>query len=82
MKLARRTLSVSPATAGGEAAWLILDVTEARGQTMTDSLLVRRADLRPLSRAAQIGPLRLETRFAADSITGSLSAPGAPWASV
>lgn len=82
MELARRVLTVSPATAGGEPAWLILDVTEARGQTMTDSLLVRRADLRPLARAAQMGPLRLEARFGADSVTGSLSAPDAPSAPI
>ena len=82
VELARRVLTVAPATVGGEAAWLILDVTEARGQTMTDSLLVRRADLRPLSRAAQMGPLRLETRFGGDSITGSLSAPDAPAAPI
>ena len=78
VELARRTLSVAPAAgpSSGEA-WLILDVTEAQGQQMVDSLLVRRSDLRPLARNAQMGPMRLEAHFGEDSVRGSLSAPQA-----
>lgn len=82
VELARRTLTVSPVAAPGDPAWLILDVTESQGQVMTDSLIVRRRDLRPLSRAAQMGPLRLEATFGPDSITGALTAPDTPGAPI
>src|SRR5688572_10988326 len=38
IELARRTLTIAPAMHEGVAAWLLLDRTSARGQTMTDSL--------------------------------------------
>lgn len=79
VELARRTLTVAPA---GDSAWLILDVAEARGQSMTDSLLVRRRDLRPLSRAATMGPLRLQATFGPDSVSGALTAPETPGAPI
>lgn len=76
MELARRTLTVAAADHQGTPAWLLLDQTVARGQTMTDSLFVTRADLRPLRQAAEMGPLRVATRFTADSVTGAMSVVG------
>lgn len=76
VELARRTLSVRAAEHGGAPAWLILDETSARGQSMTDSLLVARADLRPLRRVADMGPMRIVLGFAGDSVRGTMTVPG------
>jgi hypothetical protein len=76
IELARRTLTIAPVSEDGSAAWLLLDVTAARGQTMTDSLVVARDDLRPLRRAAEIGPVRLTLRFVGDSAVGTMRVPG------
>ena len=76
VELARRTVSVAAADYLGVPAWLIVDETDARGQLMPDSLIVRRSDLAPLARAARMGPVRLAVVVAGDSITGTMSAPG------
>jgi hypothetical protein len=76
IELARRTLTIAPAMHEGVAAWLLLDRTSARGQTMTDSLLVARDDLRPLRRSAEMGPVRIHLGFRGDSAVGTMSAPG------
>ena len=76
VELARRTLTIAPAEHEGAAAWLLLDRTSARGQVMTDSLLVARDDLRPLRRSAEMGPVRITLGFRGDSAVGAMSAPG------
>ena len=76
IELARRTLTIAPTVHEGAAAWLLLDRTSARGQTMTDSLLVARDDLRPLRRSAEMGPVRIRLAFRGDSAVGTMSAPG------
>jgi hypothetical protein len=76
IELARRTLSVTAAEYRGTPAWLILDETDAHGQLMPDSIIVRRSDLAPLARAARMGPVRLAVVAAGDSLTGTMSAPG------
>jgi hypothetical protein len=76
IELARRTLSVTAADYAGTPAWLIVDETNARGQVMPDSIIVRRRDLAPLARAARMGPVRLAVVVAGDSLTGTMTAPG------
>lgn len=82
VELARRTLSVAATTHEGRPAWLILDDTRARGQRMTDSLIVARDDLRPLRRVADIGPMRIALTFPGDSVRGTMSLPGGDTAAV
>ena len=76
IELARRTLSIREAEYLGTPAWLILDETDAHGQLMPDSIIVRRSDLAPLARAARMGPVRLAVVAAGDSLRGIMSVPG------
>jgi|GEM_PF-4322926 len=75
MELARRTVRVLPAP-GDPSVWLVLEETDSHGRLMADSLLVRRADLRPMSRAATMGPVRMSLSFGQDSVRGAMTAPG------
>ena len=76
VELGRRTLSIEATTHDGAAAWRLVDETEARGQRMADTLLVARDDLRPLRRAAAMGPLRLSLDFTPSGARGTMRAPG------
>ena len=76
VELGRRTLSVRATEHEGTPAWLIVDDTRARGQVMTDSLVVARADLRPLRRVADMGPMRIVLTFPGDTVRGTMTVPG------
>ena len=82
VELGRRTLTVRATEHEGTPAWLILDDTRARGQAMTDSLVVTRAELRPLRRVADMGPMRIELAFPGDTIRGTMAVPGGQAAEV
>lgn len=75
IELARRTLTVgqSPSDA---ATTLIVDETDSHGQVVADSTFLSTDGLRPLRRSAAMGPLRIVLRFGADSVRGTMSAPG------
>lgn len=82
VELARRTLTVRAVEQGGERAWLVLDDTRARGQVMTDSVVLAAGDLRPVRRTADMGPMRIALTFPGDSVRGTMSVPGGDPASV
>jgi len=82
VELGRRTLTVRATEQDGAPAWLILDETRARGQAMTDSLVVAREDLRPLRRVADMGPMRIVLAFPGDTIRGTMAVPGGDAAQV
>ncbi len=82
VELGRRTLTVRATEHDGAPAWLILDETRARGQAMTDSLVVTGADLRPVRRVADMGPMRIVLAFPGDTIRGTMAVPGAEPADV
>ena len=77
MELAQRTVTVQAAP-GNPDAWRVLDETNAHGQLLGDTVLLARRDLRPLSRRASLGPVRLALDFGTDSVRGRISAPDAP----
>lgn len=53
--LGLRTVTISLTDSGTAAAWLVTMSTELQGQMVTDSVVMRRADLSPVSRHAIIG---------------------------
>lgn len=75
MELARRTVRVLRAPASPDA-WLLIEETDSHGRLMADSVLLARDGLRPLSRDATMGPVRLSLRFDGDSVRGAMTAPG------
>ncbi len=75
IELARRTLTVGPSPADA-ATTLVVDETDSHGQVVADSLFLSSDGLRPLRRSAAMGPLRIVLRFGADSVRGTMSAPG------
>jgi hypothetical protein len=50
--LGSRTVSISPTDSGDAAAWLVVMSMEVEGQQITDSVVMRRSDLSPVSRHA------------------------------
>jgi len=71
-----RTVSAEEATYQGSPAWLLLETRTTERGSATDSLLVRRDDLRPLHWGATLGPARLSAEFVADTaLFGATSGP-------
>jgi hypothetical protein len=70
-----RTITLAETSYGGSAAWLLLETRVAVGPTLTDSLIVGRADLRPVHWSAQLGDARIGLEFSADSLFGAVTAP-------
>ena len=71
-----RTVSADEATYQGSAAWLLLETRTTERGLATDSLLVRRDDLRPLHWGATLGPARLSAEFVSDTaLFGATSGP-------
>jgi hypothetical protein len=70
-----RTVTLSETTYGNMPAWLLLETRVAAGPTSTDSLIVGRADLRPLHWGSILGEARIGLEFSGDSVFGAVSAP-------
>lgn len=71
-----RTISAGQATYQGSPAWLLLETRTTERGLATDSLLVRREDLRPLHWGATLGPARLSAEFVSDTaLFGATSGP-------
>lgn len=75
IELARRTLTVGPSPSDA-ATTLVIDETDSHGQLVTDSTFLSTDGLRPIRRSSAMGPVRVLLRFGADSVRGSMSAPG------
>lgn len=71
-KIGTRALVIEQATLDGRPAWLIAESSWTSGASMSDSLFVDRATLRPLRRALHMGGARLVADFDADSARGSI----------
>jgi hypothetical protein len=70
-----RTITTSETTYGGTPSWLVLETRIAAGPTATDSLILTRADLRPVHWGSMLGDARVGLEFAGDSLFGAVSAP-------
>lgn len=71
-----RTISAGQATYQGSPAWLLLETRTTERGLATDSLLVRRDDMRPLHWGATLGPARLSAEFVSDTaLFGATSGP-------
>jgi hypothetical protein len=70
-----RTITMSETTYGGTPTWLVLETRIAAGPTATDSLILTRADLRPVHWGSMLGEARIGLEFAGDSVFGAVSAP-------
>ena len=80
------TVVIADASVGATAAWRVEHVTRSgvpgKTRVEAETLVVAKRDLRPISRIVSIRPysrfrvLRIEQRFAADSVTGFLTADG------
>ena len=70
-----RTITLSETMYGTSPGWLLLETRVAAGPTSTDSLIVARADLRPLHWGSLLGDARIGLEFAGDSVFGAVSAP-------
>jgi hypothetical protein len=70
-----RTVTLSETTYGTTPAWLLLETRVAAGPTSTDSLILARADLRPLHWGSMLGEARVGLEFSGDSVFGAVSAP-------
>lgn len=70
-----RTLAVSPTTAKGAPAWLVVDMQQSGQSALYDSLTLAQADMRPLYHVWRLGPMRTEFTYAKDSVSGSATLP-------
>jgi|SRR5437867_3777563 len=68
-------IKISETQYAGAPAWLLAQ-NGARGTAAaSDTLVVARADLRPLHWIASLGPARLAVEFTADTVFGAMSSP-------
>ena len=70
--LGTRTVTVSDATLGGMAGWLIADARQGTAVETTDSVYVQRGDLAPERWMATIGRAQLGTTFTRDTMFGAV----------
>jgi len=70
-----RTITLAETNYGGSATWLLLETRVAVGPTLTDSLILARADLRPIHWSSLLGDARIGLEFSGDSLFGAVSAP-------
>ena len=71
---ANTTVTVAEATHGARPAWLLVETSSLPTGEASDSMLLDRATLAPLSRTVHQGPATIELRAHADSITGRIEA--------
>ena len=74
--LGTRTVTVSDATLGGMAGWLIADARQGTAVETTDSVYVQRGDLAPERWMATIGRAQLGTTFTRDTMFGAVEQNG------
>ena len=68
-------VQISEAQYAGSAGWLLTETRSDGAGGPSDSLVVARADLRPLHWTAVLGPARLAVEFTPDTIFGVMSSP-------
>src|SRR5690242_16992065 len=59
----------------GTPAWMLARQGQQGVSPTTDSLVVRRSDLRPLHWASSLGPARLAAEFTPDTVFGAMTSP-------
>ncbi|HET7228424.1 MAG TPA: hypothetical protein VFJ16_00340 [Longimicrobium sp.] len=70
-----RDIIVADSVIGGEHAWVVVNVLKVGGQAGADSVLMRAADLRPISRRASIGDVSITVDVRDSMLTGTLKSP-------
>jgi hypothetical protein len=73
--LGTREITISDTTVGGTRAWLVVNAFEAEGMRGVDSVLMRAADLAPISRRAVIGSSKLSVDARDGMLVGTLKSP-------
>lgn len=68
-------IKISETQYAGAPAWLLTQNGTRGTGAASDSLVVTRADLRPLHWIASLGPARLAAEFRADTVFGAMSSP-------
>ena len=66
---------VSPLDYAGTPAWMLARQGQQGVSPTTDSLVVRRSDLRPLHWTTTLGPARLAAEFTPDTVFGAMTSP-------
>jgi hypothetical protein len=71
-----RVVTIRETMQGDVPAWAIIEVRTVIGSTTVDSVIVARADLRPLHWEGTSGGARLVAAFANDTMYGAIAGPG------